>query len=45
MTVNQSSNPLVHDVIDRLRNDFGVVQTARLVMDSRRCRAGDVFVA
>lgn len=45
MTVNQSSNPLVHAVIDRLRNDFGVMQTARLVMDSRRCRAGDVFVA
>lgn len=45
MTVENRGNHTVDEIIERLRNDLGVPASARLVLDSRRCRAGDVFVA
>lgn len=45
MTSENRGNPTVDEIIGRLRNEFGVMASARLVLDSRRCRVGDVFVA
>ena len=45
MTANQTPNQVVVEIIERLRNGFGITASARLVLDSRRCRVGDVFVA
>lgn len=45
MTEQSQACPIVDEIIERLRNDIGVMASARLVLDSRRCRAGDVFVA
>jgi murE/murF fusion protein len=45
MTDQYRGSQTVEAIVKRLRNDLGVAASARLVLDSRRCRAGDVFIA
>ncbi len=45
MTDQCRDSPTVDEVIERLRNDLGVAASASLVLDSRQCRVGDVFLA